>query len=115
MGHPGRIVWMQTTLGGLCILVFWLISPLQARSALMAAASTVLPGLYYAWVQQRTFNATRLLMHGVLRMLLTATLIGVSIAAVGIEPVSFFATFAIVQLGYFAKPGPKSAGDEGNK
>lgn len=84
-------------------MVFFLIAPVQGRSALLALASTVIPSLYYAWVQHRTLNAARLLLHGVLRIVLTGTLLAVSIVVAGIEPLGFFVTFALVQLGYLAR------------
>lgn len=70
---------------------------------MLAALSTGLPSAYYAWVQGRTFNATRLLMHGVLKTLLTFVLIAVVIVKVGIEPVAFFVTFAVMQFAYLTR------------
>ncbi len=84
-------------------MVFFFIAPAQGRSALAALGSCVIPSLYYAWVQQHTLNATRLLLHGVLRMVLTATFMALSIVVVGIEPAGFFVTFAVMQFAYLAK------------
>jgi len=49
------------------------------------------------------FNAQRLLLHGVLKTLLTLTLMAVCIAVIGIEPVGFFVTFAVMQLSYLTR------------
>ena len=70
---------------------------------MLALLASCLPSGYYAWVQTRTFNATKLLLHGVLRMLLTVTLMAVCIVVFTIEPVGFFATFAVMQLSYLTR------------
>ncbi|MEM9621698.1 MAG: hypothetical protein AAF993_08625 [Pseudomonadota bacterium] len=103
MSHPGRIVVAQATLGGLCVVLLLFLDMAQSRAGLFALGCTVLPGAYYAWSQQRTFHATRLLFQGVMRMLLTATLMAVSIVAFSVEPVGFFVTFVVMQLGYLKR------------
>ena len=67
---------------------------------MLAVCCVLLPTMYYAWVQARTLNATRILVNGVLKMLFTIVLMGISIAVIGIEPLGFFVTFAAMQLGY---------------
>lgn len=115
----GRIVGFQCLIGIGCIAAFLLMDLVwpsttevgvlgeiragQGFSAALAMISSLLPNAYYAWVQQRTFNATRLLLHGVLRMLLTATLMALSIVVFGIKPAGFFVSFAIMQLAYFKR------------
>ena len=47
-------------------------------------------------------NATRLLMHGMFKTLLTMTLMGVCIVKVGIEPMAIYVTFIVMQLSYFS-------------
>ena len=101
MSPAARIVLLQCLLGGICTLIFLVLG--QARSALLATVCVVVPTLYYAWVQARTYNATRILAHGVMRMLVTAMLMAVSIVVVGIEPVGFFVTFAVMQGAYFVR------------
>jgi len=117
MGHPGRIVVAQLILGTLCALAFFALFPgdnllpgealgetlSRGHSALSALGCCVIPRAYYAWSQQRTMVATRLLLQGVLRMLLTVTLMAVSIVVGNVEPVGFFVTFAVVQLGYLTR------------
>ena len=80
-----------------------MLSANHAQSALIATGCVLLPTAYYAWVSQRTLNATRLLAHGVMRMCLTGVLMAVAIVAVGIEPVSFFTTLATLHLAYLVK------------
>ncbi|MEM7098847.1 MAG: ATP synthase subunit I [Pseudomonadota bacterium] len=93
----------QTVLGALSVVGFYLSSPLQAYSALFAGGCVVVPTAYYAWITKTTLNASRLLFHGVLRMVLTAVFVAVAIVVVGIEPAGFFATLCVVQLGYLVK------------
>ena len=104
LGHPGRIVIVQALLGVVSTLTFLAISFAQAHSALIAVGCVVIPTAYYAWVSSRTLHATRLLFHGVLRMVLTGVLMAVVIVSIGIEPVGFFTTFGLIQLAYLV-PG----------
>ena len=106
LSHPSRIVVAQALLGALSTLAFLAISFEQAHSALIAAGCVWMPTAYYAWVSSRTLNATRLLFHGVLRMVLTGVLMAVAIVSVGIEPLGFFTTFIVVQLAYLV-PGSR--------
>lgn len=96
----GRIVVVQAGLGALCSAGFFFVNLSAGTSALMASCCVLLPTMYYAWVQAHTLNATRILMHGVFKMITTVVLMAVCIVVVGIEPVGFFATFAALQLSY---------------
>jgi hypothetical protein len=107
MSHAGRIVLTQIVVGALCVIVFLAIDIVQARSAMFALATTVIPSSYYAWVLQRTHNATRLLLHGVIRMLATLTFMAMCIVVFTVEPMGYFVTLVIVQLGYFT-PRPRA-------
>lgn len=98
----GRVIAAQLVLGVACTLVSTVQGSEAARSAALATMSTVVPSTYYAWMQVRTYNATRLLALGVFRMLMTGTLMALSIVVFSIEPVWFFVTFAAVQFGYIA-------------
>jgi len=104
MSHAGRIVVVQALLGALCSAGFFVLGISSGTSAVLAALSTGLPSAYYVWVQSRTFNASRLLLHGVLKMLLTFVLVAVCIVKVGIEPLAFFVTFAVMQFAYLTRP-----------
>ena len=75
----------------------------------MACLTVMLPTMYYAWFQARTFNAARALAHGVMKMVLTVVLMAVCIAVVGIDPVGFFVTFAAMQFGYLVRTDNKQA------
>ena len=84
-------------------MMFFLIKPAAGSSALLAMLTVILPTLYYAWFQARTFNAARALAHGVVKMVLTVLLMVVCIALIGIDPVGFFVTFAVMQFGYLVR------------
>lgn len=43
----------------------------------------------------------RVLLHGAVKTLLTLVLVAVCIVVFGIEPLGFFATFALMQLSYW--------------
>ena len=103
MSLASRVAVIQACIGLACSAVFVLVSVASARSALLALAASLLPCAYYAWVQSRTFGATRLLMHGVLKTLLTAVFMAVAIVTFTIEPAGFFVTFAVMQLSYLAR------------
>ena len=103
MSLAGKIVVVQALIGAVCTAVFFAIGTAAGKSAALALLSSWVPGAYYAWVQTRTFNATRLLMHGVLKTLLTVTFMAVCIVAVGIERLGFFVTFALMQLSYLTR------------
>ncbi len=104
MSLTGRIVVVQALLGVACSAVFFAFDASSGRSAVLALISSVVPSAYYAWVQSRTMNATRLLLHGVLRSVFTVTLMAVCVVVLSIEPLGFFVTFALMQLGYLTKP-----------
>lgn len=109
MSHAGRIVVTQVIVGALCVIVFLAIDIIQARSAMLALATSVIPSSYYAWVLQRTHSATRLLLHGVIRMLATLTLMAVCIVVFTVEPMGYFVTLVIMQLGYLTpRPGAQA-------
>ena len=103
MSLAGRIVVVQALLGAVCSVIFFILSTPSGTSAVLAVLTSWLPSAYYAWVQVRTFNATRLLVHGVLKILLTLVLMAVCIVRVGIEPLAYFVTFAVMQFGYLTR------------
>ena len=102
MSLAGRVVAVQGALGLLCLAVFVVVDLDEGRAALMAMVTTLVPSAYYAWFQQRTLNATRLLLHGVYKVAATMTLIALSFAVLAVEPVGFFVTFGTMQLAYVA-------------
>jgi F0F1-type ATP synthase assembly protein I len=108
MSHAGRIVVVQALLGAVCSAGFFTASTHSGTSAVLALLSSGIPSAYYAWVQARTYNATRLLLHGVLKMMLTLVFMMVCIVRVGIDPLAFFVTFAVMQLGYLTRQADKA-------
>ena len=104
MSHAVRIVVVQALLGAVCSVFFFAASTQTGSSSVLAVLSSGLPSAYYAWMQTRTYNATRLLLHGVLKMVLTLVLMAVCIVTLGIDPLAYFVTFAVMQLGYLTRP-----------
>ena len=107
MSSAQRVVLFQAGIGLLTTGTFFLVSRTAGTSAFLATCCVLLPTAYYAWVQARTLLAARILAHGVLKMMLTVTLMGVCIVVIGIEPLGFFATFAVMQLGYLGGEPPR--------
>lgn len=113
MSVPGRIVATQALIGLVCVIGFALyegsLRGAASLSALGALLATGVPSLYYAWVVQHSLSATRLLLHGVLRMVLTLMLMALGIVLFKVEPVGFFVTFALIQLAYLVpiQPGDR--------
>ena len=111
MNLAGRVVAVQAAIGAVCTAVFFAVgSGLESQegtsagvSAMYAVLASWVPSAYYGYVQSTVLNGTRLLMHGVLKTLLTVTLMAVCIVALAIEPAGFFVTFAAMQLGYLTK------------
>ena len=115
MNQAHRVVVVQAAIGALCAAVFFVVgsdegrgagieaSPSAGLSALYAVFASWIPSAYYAFVQARVLNATCLLMHGVLKTLLTVTLMAVCIVVLSIEPLGFFVTFTAMQLGYLTR------------
>ena len=86
----------------------------QALSALLALLAVTLPNGYFAWVSETSFNANRLLAQGVMKMILTITLIALCIVVIGIEPLGFFITLVAIQLAYWV-PQRDPTGQQPNK
>ena len=103
MSLASRVVALQALIGSGCIAAFWIVDAASARSALLAMTASLLPCGYFAWVQSRTFDATRLIMHGVMKSILTVVLMAVGIVVFEVEPAGFFVTFAVMQLSYLAR------------
>ena len=100
MSPAVRVIVVQAGIGAISAAIFFIISPAAGTSAALAGCCVLLPTLYYVWVQARTFEAARILLHGVLKMALTVALLVICIAVIGIEPLAFFLTFALMQLSY---------------
>ena len=100
MSPTGRVLALQASIGIDLSAGFFLRSTTSGLSAGLALCCVIAPAAYYAWAQRKTFNATRLLLQGVSKMVLTMVLVAVSIVVYEIEPLGFFVTFAAMQAGY---------------
>ena len=112
MGLAGRVVVVQAVLGLSVSAAFFAYGfaygavegngASHGLSALLAVGVSWFPAAYFAWVQARILNATRLMMHGVMKIVLTIVLMALVMVKVKIEPVGFFVTFAVIQLSYLS-------------
>lgn len=98
-----RVVVAQAGLGLVSSAVFFFTDPAAGRSALMAVLCVLLPTMYYAWQQAQSYNAVRALAHGVIKMALTVFMMASCIVVIGIDPVGFFVTFAVMHFGYLVR------------
>ena len=105
MSLAGRIVVLQGALGTVCLLAFLGVGLGESMAAFLAMVTTVAPSAYYAWFQQRTFNASRLLLHGVYKVLATMLLMVMSFAVFEARPVGYFVSFGVMQLSYESESG----------
>jgi F0F1-type ATP synthase assembly protein I len=98
-----RVVAAQAGLGLASSVMFFFIGRAAGESAILAVFCVLVPTMYYAWRQASSHNATRALAHGVIKTVLTIVMMVVCIAVIGIEPIGFFVTFAIMQFGYLVR------------
>jgi F0F1-type ATP synthase assembly protein I len=76
----------------------------QAQAALIAGAVCVVPGGYFAWRTVVERNPARLLGQGVMKFLLTVTLMALAFAVWQPAPLGFFAAFVLMQAMYVVGP-----------
>jgi F0F1-type ATP synthase assembly protein I len=76
----------------------------ETWSALLAGAVSVIPNALFAWQSERLRSPGRLVASGVLRFLLTVTLLGVVMAMLRPAPLGFFGAFAMGQLAFVVAP-----------
>jgi hypothetical protein len=102
MSLAGRIVVLQGAIGLLCLIVFLWVDVEEGRAAFLALVTSLGPSALYAWIQQRTLNATRVLLYGVYKAITTLTLMVVCFVALKVAPLGFLVSFAAMQLAYVA-------------
>jgi F0F1-type ATP synthase assembly protein I len=76
----------------------------EALAALMAGVVCVIPGGYFAWRATVERSPARLLGQGVMKFLLTVTLMALAFAAFQPAPLGFFAAFVLMQTMYVLGP-----------
>lgn len=98
-----RVVAAQASIGLVSSVVFFFTDPAAGRSACLAVICVLLPTTYYAWQQAQSYSAVRALTHGVIKTALTVFMMAFCIAIIGIDPIGFFVTFALMQFGYLVR------------
>ena len=76
----------------------------QAVAALAAGMACVVPAGLYAWRAQVERSASRFLVQGVLKFLLTVMLLAAGIILLEPAPAGFFGTFVLLQAMYVVVP-----------
>jgi len=76
----------------------------QAMAALLAGAVCVVPGGYFAWRATVERSPARLLGQGVMKFLLTLTLMALAFVVFRPAPLGFFAAFVLMQTMYVVGP-----------
>jgi F0F1-type ATP synthase assembly protein I len=101
---PSTIVALQlaTAVGVAAGLL--LVDAAQAIAALLAGAVVVLPNAYFAWRAGSERSPGRLLAHGMMRFVLTVTLMAAAFAVFKPAPLGFFSAFVLMQAMYAAGP-----------
>ena len=112
-GAIAAVLQAQVVLGLCCVGGFLLFDASFGKGAVAGFASVFIPSSIMAWQHSRTTQASRLLGQGVVKMVTTATLMAISFGVWAVNPVSFFGTFMVTQLGYLAAMrGPTTAGTQ---
>ncbi len=99
-----RIVSLQlaVTLAAAALFLFWDVS--QALAALAGGLVAVAPAALFAWRASVERSARRLLLHGVLKFLLSRVLLALAMILLKPQAAGFFTTFIAVQLMYVIGP-----------
>lgn len=101
---PLRIVMLQLMTSLVVAAGFALIDTSEAMAALTAGAVCTLPGGWFAWRSATERSPARLLGQGVMKFLLTVTLMALAIVAFQPAPLGFFTAFVLMQTMYVAGP-----------
>ncbi len=101
---PYLIVALQLATSLVAAAGFVLVDTSQAIAALMAGAVFIPPAAYLAWVMQRERAPRRLLFQGLMRFLVTVTLMAVAFAWWRPPALGFFSALVLMQLMYVAGP-----------
>lgn len=83
---------------------FALVDNSQAFAALLAGAVVGVPAGYFAWRATVERSAGRLLVQGMMKTLLTLTLMALAFALWKPAPLGFFAAFVLMQAMYVVGP-----------
>lgn len=101
---PLLIVALQLMTSLVVAAGFALIDNSEAVAALLAGAASVIPGGWFAWRSTMERSPARLLGQGVMKFLLTVTLMALAIVAFQPAPLGFFSAFVLMQTMYVAGP-----------
>ena len=101
---PLLIVMLQLMTSLVVAAGLALVDNSQAMAALLAGAVCGVPGGYFAWRATVERSPARLLGQGVMKFLLTLTLMALAFVAFRPAPLGFFAAFVLMQTMYVVGP-----------
>jgi F0F1-type ATP synthase assembly protein I len=104
-GHlPLAIVVLQLASAVVVAIGLFLVDASQSIAALLAGAVVVLPNGYFALRAVAERSPGRLLVHGIMRFILTVTLMALAFAVFEPAPLGFFSAFVLMQAMYAVGP-----------
>jgi F0F1-type ATP synthase assembly protein I len=104
-GHlPLTIVALQVASAVVVATGLSLVDASQAIAALLAGAVVVLPNGYFALLAKPERSPGWLLAHGIMRFLLTVTLMALAFAVFKPAALGFFSAFVLMQAMYAVGP-----------
>lgn len=101
---PYVIVVLQLMTSLAVAAAFALVDDAQAYAALLAGGVGVLPAGYFAWRSRWERSPGRLLGQGLMKFLLTLTLMALTFAVFEPAPMGFFTAFVLMQAMYVVGP-----------
>ncbi|MFU8813870.1 MAG: ATP synthase subunit I [Pseudomonadales bacterium] len=101
---PLAIVMLQLTTALVVAGGLFLLDAREAESALLAGATIVIPGGYFAWRARVERSPGRLLAHGMMKFVSTVALMALSFAVFDAAPLGFFSAFVLMQAMYVIAP-----------
>jgi F0F1-type ATP synthase assembly protein I len=101
---PSLVVASQLMTSLVVAAGLMMIDATQAWAALLAGAVCVIPAGYFAWRAQNERAPGRLLGQGLMKLVLTLTLMALAFAWLQPAPLGFFTAFVLMQTMYVVAP-----------
>lgn len=101
---PALIVILQVMTSLVVAAGFALVDNSQAQAAVLAGMVYVLPGGYFAWRATVERSPGRLLGHGIMKTVVTVSLMAAALAMFRPAPLGFFVTMGLMQAMYVVGP-----------
>ncbi|MFW6092367.1 MAG: ATP synthase subunit I [Pseudomonadota bacterium] len=109
---PYLVVLLQATTALIVAAAFAWVDKSEAIASLLAGGVVVLPAAYFAWRARWERSPGRLLGQGLMKFVLTVTLMALVFAVCEPAPLGFFSAFVAMQLMYVVGPAARGGGPE---